>query len=292
MAVCIVIVAASILSGGLFKDRLEMADDYFTKKKYESAEKYYNDVIESENDTDKISAAKAGKEKSQKFIDEAIIHMKNGDVYFEYRLFNRAEEQYRKAYQIYPYLKGIKSKINLASEMHKQSGNLEYETDFVLLDENLKFKYAVGLLSLWGSVKISEPQLAEFKNIVFEEGMFFESENQLKISGELTGKSEIDKFVESEKGLFVFISAAVIDEFGSVKWHKDGYIRGDTPYIKAGEKKEFSLISSIEGALQPADKLIIAAYFKKSIILLVNPASPKSPSADKNIFALYSAPMH
>jgi len=292
VAVCIVIVAASILSGGLFKDRLEMADDYFTKKKYESADKYYDDVIESEADTDKISAAKAGKEKSQKFIDEAIIHMKNGDIYFEYGLFNRAEEQYRKAYQIYPYLEGITSKIKLASEMQKRSGNLEYEPDFVLLGENLKFKYAVGLPSLWGSVKISEPQLAEFRNIEFEEGRFFESENELKISGKLTGKSEIDKFVESEKDLFVFISAVVIDEFGNVKWYKDGYIRGDTPYIKAGETKEFSLINSVEGVLQPDDRLIIAAYLKKSILLLVNPGSPESPSADRNIFALYSVPIH
>jgi len=161
-----------------------------------------------------------------------------------------------------------------------------------LLGENLKFKYAVGLPSLWGSVKISEPQLAEFRNIEFEEGRFFESENELKISGKLTGKSEIDKFVESEKDLFVFISAVVIDEFGNVKWYKDGYIRGDTPYIKAGETKEFSLINSVEGVLQPDDRLIIAAYLKKSILLLVNPGSPESPSADRNIFALYSVPIH
>ncbi|MBM3707056.1 MAG: hypothetical protein FJW69_01745 [Actinobacteria bacterium] len=291
MAVCIVIVAASILSGGLFKDRLEMADEYFEKKNYESAEKYYDDVIESEDDKDKISAAKAGKEKSQKFIDEAVTHMKNGDIYFEYGLFNRAEEQYSKAYRIYPYLEGIKSKIKLASKMYKESGNLEYETDFVLLDESLKFKNVVGLPSFWGDVKISDQQIAEFKNIGIEEGRFFESENELKISGKLTGKSEIDKFVESDKGLFVFISAVVMDELGNVKWYKDGYIKGDTPYIRAGETKEFNLISSIEGTLQEGDWLIVAAYLKKGILLLVNPADPESPSGEKNIFALYSAPI-
>ena len=287
-AVCIIIVPLSLVFGGLFEDQLTRADEYFIEKNYEVAAKYYDYVISAEEDASKIEVAKTGKEKSQDFIDEAKSHMKNGDIYFDHEIFSRAEEEYRKAYKIYPYLEDIDSKIKLASKMHKEAGSLEDETDYVLLNENLKFKHIVGFPSFWGDVKISDPFIAEFKNIEMEKGRFFESDNELKVSGQLIGKNEIEKFVESEKGLFVFISAAIVDELGSVKWYKDGYIKGDSPYVRSGEIKEFSLINIIDGSIEPKDTLIIVAYLKKSILVLINQADPESPNAEKNIFALYS----
>jgi hypothetical protein len=36
------------------------------------------------------------------------------------------------------------------------------------------------------------------------------------------------------------------------------------------------------------DSLIIAAYLKKSVLVLIDPSGIDSPNSDKNIFALYS----
>ena len=81
----------------------------------------------------------------------------------------------------------------------------------------------------------------------------------------------------------------MVDADGNIKWAKDGYLKGDTPFIKSGQTKEFSLISFIPGPLEKGDNFYIAAYIKRSLIVLINPANPESPDADKNIFALYHA---
>ncbi len=286
--VCIILVPAAILSSSLFKDQLIRADEYLAKNNFYAAIRYYDYTIEHENDTEKIELAITGKEKAQELIDKAKSLQRNGDIYFNYGLYNHAEAEYRKAYKIYPYLEAIKDSIKKAASMNVKNNGEDNETDYILLNENLKFKIASGLPSNWGNVKISDPLIAEFQDIVIQEGRFFESDNELRVSGKITGNPEIEKYLESENGFFVFISAAIVDDVGNVKWSRDGYIKGSTPYLKANETKEFSLTGTVANPINEGNKLIISAYLKKSVLILINPSAADIPDADKNIFALYS----
>jgi len=286
--VCIILVPIAFLLSGLFKDQLTRADEYLAKNNFNAAIKYYDYAIEHEDNSDRIELAAAGKEKAQELIDKAESLKKNGDVYFDYGLYSHAEEEYRKAYEIYPYLEGIKDGIKKAASMSKKNNGKDNEIDYILLNESLKFKIAAGLPSGWGHVKISDPLIAEFQDITTQEGRFFESDSELRVSGSITGKPEIEKYLESGNGLFVFISAAIVDDAGNVKWSRDGYIKGDTPYLKANQMKEFSLTGTITGPVKQGDTLIIAAYLKKSVLILIDPSGTDIPNADKNIFAIYS----
>jgi tetratricopeptide (TPR) repeat protein len=285
---CIILVPVLFLLSSLFKDQLVRADEYLAKNNFDAAIKYYEYAIEHENDSDKIVLAIAGKEKAQELIDKAKSLQKNGNVYFSYGFYSHAEEEYRKAYEIYPYLDGIKDSIKKSASMSEKNNGEDNEIDYILLNESLKFKIASGLPSGWGHVKISDPLIADFQDITIQEGRFFESDNELSISGSITGKPEIENFLESDNGLFVFISAAIIDNAGNIKWSRDGYIKGNTPYLRASEIKEFSLTGAIINPINNGDKLIIAAYLKKSVLILIDPSDKYSPDADKNIFAIYT----
>jgi len=287
-AICLLIVPLAFLSLSFFKDGLTRADSYMLKKNYAAAIKYYEDVIENEDDPGIKDIAKSDKLKAQKFIDEAKRQQKAGDIFYDYELYNRAEEKYKKAYEIYPYLDGIKKNIDLAITMKEKTNNFTGKANYILFSDKLKFNYASDLPIKWGSIKVSSPYLAEFQNISFQKNKFFESENELKVSGEIYGKPEIADFLESEKGLFVFISAVIISESGEIKWEKDGYIKGDTPYLKEGEFKEFSLISPIIKPIESKDSLILIAYVKRNIIILTDPENPNDPDALKNIFSFYT----
>jgi hypothetical protein len=167
--------------------------------------------------------------------------------------------------------------------------NEEDKSEFVLLSENLKLSFTSDFPQFLSKTSISEPLLAEFENIKVEKGKFFLSDNEIKVSGQIKGNSEIGDYVESEEGLFVFLSAFIIDSKGKVVWSQDGYIEGNTPYIKTGETKNFSLINDCNGNVNTNDTLVVAAYLKKSMIL--QPAAKETSSAnaiaDNNIFALY-----
>ena len=284
-AICLLIVPLAFLSSSFFKDTLARADSYMLKKNYGTAIKYYDHVREDDPGIKDI--AKSSKLKAQKFIDEAKRAQKAGDIFYDYELYNRAEEKYKKAYEIFPYLDGIKRSINLAVTMKEKTNNFTGKANYVLFSDKLKFNYTSDLPIKWGSIKVSSPYLAEFKNISFQKNKFFESENELKVAGTIFGKPEIADFLESDKGLFVFISAVIISESGEIKWEKDGYINGDTPYLKEGEFKEFSLISSIIKPIKPTDSLVLIAYVKKNVIILTDPENPNNPDALKNIFSFY-----
>ena len=286
--VCLLIVPLAFVSISFFKDNLSRADSYMLKKNYDTAIKYYEDAIKNEDDPGIKDIAKSGKLKAQKFIDEAKQQQNAGDIFFDYELYNRAEEKYKKAYEIYPYLREIKESIDLAVAMKEKTNNFTGKANYMLFSEKLKFNYTSELPIKWGKIKVSSPYLAEFQNISFQKDKFFESENELKVSGVIYGKPEIADFLESEKGLFVFISAVIISESGEIKWEKDGYIKGDTPYLKEGEFKEFSLISPIIKQIEPKDSLILIAYVKRNIIILTDPENPNNPDALKNVFSFYT----
>ena len=287
-AICLLIVPLAFLSLTFFKDGLARADSYMLKKNYAAAIKYYENVIENEDDPGIKDIAKSGKLKAVKFIDEAKRQQKAGDIFYDYELYNRAEEKYKKAYEIYPYLDGTKKSIDLAIYMKEKTNNFTGKANYMLFNDKLKFNYTSDLPIKWGSIKVSSPYLAEFQNISFQKNKFFESENELKVSGEIYGKPEIADFLESEKGLFVFISAVIISESGEIKWEKDGYIKGDTPYLKEGEFKEFSLISPIIKPIESKDSLILIAYVKRNVIILTDSENPNNPDALKNIFSFYT----
>jgi len=286
-AICLLIVPLAFLSSGFFKDSIARADGYVLEKNYGTAIKYYEDAMENEDDPGIKDIAKSGGLKAQKFIVEAKRQQSVGDIFYDYQLYNRAEEKYKKAYEIYPYLEGIKKSINLAIEMKEETNNFTGKANYMLFSDNLKFNYTSELPANWGMVKVSSPLLAEFKNISFQKNKFFESENELKVSGTIYGKPEIADFLESDKGLFVFISAVIVSETGEIKWEKDGYINGDTLYLKDGDTKEFSVIGPIIKSIEPEDSLILIAYVKKNIIILTDPENPNNPDALKNIFSFY-----
>jgi len=85
----------------------------------------------------------------------------------------------------------------------------------------------------------------------------------------------------------VFISTAITDKSGNIKWSRDGYLKGDTPYLKSGQIKEFSLTGPVDIPVENGDTLFIAAYLKREVLLVINTDDPEAPDADKNAFALY-----
>jgi len=287
--VCILMVVLSLLGISLFKESYQRAEDLFAAKQYEKAAIYYEKVIEHSDNKDQATSAKLRIEDIKNQIDKAKLYEGNGDLYFENNLFNHALKEYKKAFEVYPFLIGIKEKIKQADYNLKIMKNEEDKLEFVLLSENLKLSYTSELPQFLGRTSISEPLLAEFENIRVEKGKFFLSDNEIKVSGQIKGKPEIGNYVESEEGLFVFLSAFIIDGNGNVVWSQDSYIEGNTPYIKTGETKNFSLINDCNGNVDTNDTLVVMAYLKKSIIL--KPIAIKTAShnaiEDKNIFALY-----
>ena len=288
-AVCLVAGLLALISGSLIKDQFIRANENFDNKKYETAIEYYDYVINKDYEVNIIETAKVYKDKAREEITKAEIFKSNADIFFNYKLYSRAENEYKKAYETYPYLKDINKDLKKASAMKAKYGENTGELDYILFKESIKFTDVAGFPDYWGKVKISDPLLAEFKNIKLEEGSFLEAGNEMRLSGTLAGSDEIVNYLDSSEGLFVFISAYLVDINGNIKWAKDGYIKGDSPFIKPGETKEFSLISLISNPLEKGDNFYVAAYIKRSLIVLINPANPQSPNADKNIFALYHA---
>lgn len=286
-AICLVAGILALISGSLIEDQSVRAYENFKNKKYETAIEYYDYVLDKNNEDSIIQNAMSYKSKSQDEIAKAEMLRSNGDVFFRYGLYSRAESEYKKAYDTYPYLKGIKEDIKKALTMKEKYGENIGEMDYVLFKDNIKFTAVAGFPQNWGKVKISDPLLAEFRDVKLEEGSFFEAGNEMRLSGTLTGSNEIANYLDSTEGLFVFISAYLVDEGGNIKWSKEGYIKGDSPFIKSGETKQFSLVGPISGPLEKGDNFYIAAYVKRSLLVIINPSYPESPDADKNIFALY-----
>ena len=286
-AVCLVLAVLALISGSLIEDQSLRAYKNFENKKYETAIEYYDYVIDKNYEDGIVETAMDYKGKALEEIAKAEMFRSNGDIFFNYGLYSRAESEYKKAYAAYPYLEDIKEDVKKAATLKEKYGENIGEMDYVLFKDSIKFSDVAGFPGNWGKVKISDPLLAEFRDIKLEEGSFFEVGNEMRLSGALTGSSEIVNYLDSTEGLFVFISAYLVDANGNIKWSKDGYLKGDSPFIKPGETKQLSLISLISSPLEKGDSFYIAAYIKRSLLVIINPTDPKSPDADKNIFALY-----
>ena len=287
--ICIVLAVGGFLSTGLIADQFERAQKNFEQKKYETAIKYYDSVIEDNKDAGQVESSNEQKLKAQEYISEATKLVKNGDIYLEYGLYGMAEEEYLRARDSYPYLEGIKPKIGNAAEKIEKYGQNQAERDYVLFSQDLKFNYDTMFPQWWGKVKVSDPQLAVFSNFILEEGQFYKNENMLKVSGQLEGLKQMSQYIESSYGLFTFISAYVINNDGSVKWYKDGYLSGESPYLTQGQVQDFTLVSQLPGALEQEDWLVIIAYVKSSMVILTDKEAPEGPNGDRNAFAVYWA---
>lgn len=286
-AVCLAAAVLALISGSFIKDQPLRAYENFKNKKYETAIKYYDYVIDKDYEANVIEAAKENKDNAIEEITKAQNFKSTGDIFFKYGLYSRAESEYKKAYDTYPYLKGIKEYIEKALAMKEKYGENTGEMDYVLFKDNIKFLAVAGFPGNWGKVKISNPLLAEFRDIKLEEGSFFEGGSEMRASGTLAGSSEIVNCLDSTEGLFVFISAYLVDADGNIKWSKDGYLKGDSPFIRSGETKQLSLVSLISAPLEKGDSFFIAAYIKRNLLVITNPSDPECPDADKNIFAVY-----
>jgi len=287
--ICILLAVGGFLSTGLIDDQFTRAQKNFEQKKYETAIKYYDSVIEDNKDAGQVESSNEQKQKALEYIDEAKRLVKNGDIYLDYGLYGRAEEEYLRASDANPYMEEIKRKISNARQLKEKFGESAADKDYVLFDENLKFNYDTMFPQWWGKVKVCEPQIAEFSGFILEEGQFYKSENMLKVSGRLEGLKLMGQYVASGEGIFTFISAYVVNNDGSVKWYKDGYLSGESPYLTEGQLRDFTLVSQLTAALEPEDWLVIIAYIKSSMIIMTDNQAPEGPNGDRNAFAVYWA---
>jgi tetratricopeptide (TPR) repeat protein len=277
------------LSTSLIADQFARAQKNFEQKKYDTAIKYYDSVIEDNEEAGQVESSNEQKLKAQEYIDDAKRLVKNGDILLEHGLYGRAEEEYLKAFDIYPLFEDIKQKIKNARQLKEKFGDYAAEKDYVLFGKGLKFNYDTMFPQWWGKVKVCDPQLAEFSGFTLEEGQFYKSEKMLKVSGKLEGLKQMDQYIESGEGLFTFISAYVVNNDGSVKWYKDGYLSGESPYLIEGQVRDFNLVSQLTVSLEPEDWLVIIAYAKSSMIVMTDSQAPEGPNGDRNAFAVYWA---
>jgi len=287
--ICIILAVGGFLSTGLIDDQFTRAQKNFERKKYETAIKYYDSIIKDNKDAGQVETSNAQKQKATGFIDEAKKLVKNGDIYLEYGLYGRALDEYLKASDTYPLLEDIKQKIENARQLKEKFGGSAADKDYVLFSEDLKFNYDTMFPQWWGKVKVSDPQIAEFSGFILEEGQFYKSENMLKVSGKLEGLKQMGQFVESGGGLFTFISAYIVNNDGSVKWYKDGYLSGESPYLIEGQVRDFTLVGQLSAYLEQDDWLVIVAYVKRSMIILTDSQAPEGANGDRNAFAVYWA---
>ena len=105
-----------------------------------------------------------------------------------------------------------------------------------------------------------EPSLIFFSDVALERGA-----SEMQISGKLTGSSYINYCLSPDLGIYVQISAVIIDKNGNPEWTQDGLPEGGADggsYIKAGEVKNFQLSNSYNTPVNVGDILFIIAYIK------------------------------
>jgi tetratricopeptide (TPR) repeat protein len=115
-AVCLAAAVLALISGSLIKDQSLRAYENFENKKYETAIRYYDHVIDRDHETDIIDIAKEYKDKALEEITKAKNFRSNGDIFFKYGLYSRAESEYKKAFDAYPYMKGIKEDLKISGK--------------------------------------------------------------------------------------------------------------------------------------------------------------------------------
>jgi len=157
------------------------------------------------------------------------------------------------------------------------------EEEFELAPE-LEFSFTSQFpTEIWGKVRIVDPLLVGFSNILVEEGFFLLSNDEARITGKVSGLGDIKYTLFPEKGCFTMLSGIIFDDSGEIKWEQDGYPIGDS-YIAQDEVNNFLLVNQCETPLEPTDNLVIIAYQEGGMLedLYVD-----SQEVDKGVFGVY-----
>ncbi|MBA7509689.1 hypothetical protein ES705_01653 [subsurface metagenome] len=120
-AVLAVLLIISPVITSLNEDTYAMANINFKQKRYESAIEEYQRVINESEDKDKIIDSENKVQEAEAYIKEAEGYVAKGNDYLSNDQFDEALTEYEKAYEIYPYLSGLKEKISsVRQEKNKQ----------------------------------------------------------------------------------------------------------------------------------------------------------------------------
>jgi hypothetical protein len=135
------------------------------------------------------------------------------------------------------------------------------ETTVNTVSSVFKFFNINTLPGIWGNkIRIVEPAVVSFSGVVFGP-----HGSEIQITGNITGSSYIQYCLKPDSGIYIKVSAVIVDKNGNVNWQQDGYLSGEgqgNAYIKAGEVKNFQLTNSYISPVNAGDKLIIIAYIQ------------------------------
>ena len=150
-----------------------------------------------------------------------------------------------------------------------------------------KFYSFTKLPGIWGSrIRIVEPVLISFSNVFLDVRI-----DEIEVSGEITGNSNINNTADPGLGIYTLISAVIISKAGEVEWQQNGVAynnAGDVTYIRSGDVNRFSLTNEPEIPVSIGDSLIIIAYIQGS---MPEDSAAASVGIDKSIYGSYLGPL-
>lgn len=155
------------------------------------------------------------------------------------------------------------------------------EEEFEIASE-LEFSFTDQFPKIWGNVKIVDPLLVGFSDILVEKGFFLLDDNEVRVTGKIFGLDTISYTLFPEKGCFTMLSAVIFDDSGNIKWEQDGYPIEDS-YISENETRDFLLINKYEEPIDYTDKLTIIAYLEGGML---EDLQADNQIVDKGVFGL------
>ncbi len=204
-AILAVLLIISPVFAVLTADPYTTANGYFEQKRYESAIEEYQEVINKSEDEDKIIDSKNKIKESEAYIKETKGYMAKGDDYFSKEQLGKALSEYEKAYEIYPYLSGLKQKIAVAKSEKKKQEIAEAEAQLKI---NEKLDNANNLYSQ----KKYEEALEKYEEILSLDRKNTEAEKKIGIIEDIINEveemlnegDELFKEREYQKALFIY----------------------------------------------------------------------------------------
>ena len=159
------------------------------------------------------------------------------------------------------------------------------ETDQEKVSEktSLKFLYSNEFPTIWGTIRVADPLLVEFRNIEAKQGFFLLSDNEVQITGQIEGLEGIKNIWMPESGLFTMLAAVILDSNGNLKWEQEGYPLNDS-YIMEKDIKDFRLVNSYNSPVKNGDYLVLIAFMEGGMI---EDDISLEKNVDKGIFGIY-----
>ena len=239
---------------------------------------------------------------AEKFYDYYLnskMHAKNS---FSHHIDDNSsgfdEEQSKSSLE---YVKSIKEFERICQEFNKESEELDLIKPFPELDNDveeeqtetsqeevseqtsLKFLYSNEFPTIWGTIRVVDPLLVEFRNVEVEVGFFLLSDNEVQLTGQIEGLEDIKNIWMPESGIFTMLSAVILDSNGNIKWEQEGYPLNDS-YIFEKDIKDFRLVNSYSLPIKNGDYLILVAYMEGGMI---EDDVSLEENIDKGVFGIY-----